>query len=236
MNEQPPPPRRARPPRAGETPPPLRASPPPLRASPPPLRAPPPPLRAPPPPCVHHRRRCVHHRRRCVNHRRGSVQEGRRLGKERRRSLHEGRRSSNQWRSAVNPVRPAVHHHGWPRHGHNCAGNQLPKFGNQQESFFDCGGLATDDCNMRGNRIPSIRNLFHCVCRQLAGAAPSNWWTLQPDDEVGMSEERRQRSTREKRHRELAVAILLDRQYNIYYTYTIRVLAHALENRPRSTP
>jgi hypothetical protein len=118
--------------------------------------------------CVHHRRHSVHHRRRRVHHRCASVQEGRRLG-------NEGRRSSNRCRSAVNPVRPAVQLHGWPRHCHNCSGNQLPKFGNQQEYFFDFRCLATDDFNMGEYLIPSIRNLFHCGCRQLAGAAPSNW-------------------------------------------------------------
>jgi hypothetical protein len=103
------------------------------------------------------------------------VHVGRRLGNECRRSLQVGRRSSNRCRSAVNPVRPAVQLHGWPRHCHNCSGNQLPKFGNQQEYFFDFRCLATDDFNMGEYLIPSIRNLFHCGCRQLAGAAPSNW-------------------------------------------------------------
>ena len=77
--------------------------------------------------------------------------------------------------SGVKFVRRAVQCRGSRWHCLNCAGNQLPTCVHQKSYFFDFLPGPADISNMRDYRILSIRNLFHCICRQLTAAAACNY-------------------------------------------------------------
>jgi hypothetical protein len=77
--------------------------------------------------------------------------------------------------SGVKFVRSAVQCRGSRWHGLNCAGNQRSTRVHQKSYFFDFLSGPADIFNIRDYRSPSIRNLFHCICRQLAAAALCNY-------------------------------------------------------------